>query len=76
MAENIGFDDIRTPARFEQEHPELFDGKGSASLEYIMRTRKINGLLDSGAVVEPVERRPLIVVPKFLAWLLARHQAA
>ena len=67
----IGFDDICTPAQFEQENQHLF-GEGAPKMEYLMRTRRLNGLSDCGAVIEPVERRPMIVKPKFLKWLLSR----
>jgi len=68
--------DIVTPAKFERDHPDFFTGKGTPSMEYLIRTRHTNGLADCGAVVEPVKRRPLIVVPKFVGWVLSRKNAA
>ena len=73
MEEIIGFEDICTPAQFEKEFQHLF-GKGAPNMKYLIRTRRLNGLSDCGAVVEPVERRPMIVKPKFLRWLLSRTQ--
>ena len=72
----IQLSDLRTPAVFKKEYQNLFDGKGSCSLEYLIRTRHINGLMDCGAIVEPVERRPLVNPPKFLEWLLNRKKVA
>ena len=75
MNEEIGLKDIEAPKVFEKQHPNLFEGEGKPSLDYLLRTRHLNGLSDCGAVVEPVQRRPLIVPPKFLKWLLSRKQA-
>ena len=76
MNEEIGLKDIEAPKEFEKQHPNLFEGEGKPSLEYLLRTRHLNGLSDCGAVVEPVHRRPMIVPPKFLQWLLSRKRAA
>jgi hypothetical protein len=70
--EEIGFDDIATPAQVAEDHPELFNKSGCPKMDYLVRTRKLNGLSDCGAIIEPAARRPMIVKPKFLAWLLAR----
>ena len=72
---NITLADVVTPAQFEQENPHLFDGEGTPSLEYLIRTRRINGLANCGAVIEPVQRRPMVVRPKFLEWLLSKNAA-
>ena len=76
MADEIKFEDICTPVQFVDENPHLFDKPGCPKMEYLMRTRHLNGLSDCGAVVEPVQRRPLIVSPIFLKWLLSRKKAA
>ncbi len=76
MAEQIDFSDICPPALFADENPHLFNQPGCPKIEYLMRTRHLNGLSDCGAVIEPVRRRPMIVKPKFLEWLLARRHAA
>ena len=75
MADEIGFEDICRPTQFVDEYPHLFDQPGCPKMEYLMRTRHLNGLSDCGAVIEPVQRRPMIVKPKFLVWLLNRKQA-
>ena len=69
-------DDIVPPAQFERDNPHLFSGKGSLSMEYLIRTRHTNGLSDCGAVIEPVKRRPQVVIPKFIEWVLSRKSAA
>lgn len=76
MNEHINFDDIVTPRQFAKEFPHLVDSPGCPRLHYLMRTRYLNGLTDCGAVIEPVQRRPMIVKPKFLKWLLNRKVAA
>jgi len=68
--------DLRTPDAFQKENPNLFAGKGASSLNYLLRTRHINGLGDCGAVLEPAARRLLINPPKFLEWLLNRKKVA
>ena len=75
MNATITLADLLTPAQFEQENSHLFEGEGTPSLEYLIRTRHINGLSECGAVIEPVQRRPMIVRPKFLGWLLNRKAA-
>lgn len=75
MTETITLADVLTPVKFEQENPHLFEGEGTPSLEYLIRTRHINGLSASGAIIEPVQRRPMVVRPKFLEWLLSRSAA-
>jgi hypothetical protein len=74
--EEIGLEDICSPSEFEQQYRNLFEGEGKPSLDYLIRTRHLNGLSDCGAVIEPAQRRPLIVPPKFLNWLLSRKKAA
>jgi len=74
--EEIRLDDICSPHAFEKEHPNLFEGEGTPTMETLIRQRQLNGLTDSGAVIEPVQRRPMVVKPKFLAWLLNRKKAA
>jgi hypothetical protein len=74
--EEIKLDDICTPSVFEKQHPNLFEGEGTPTMETLIRQRKLNGLTDSGAVIEPVQRRPMVVKQKFLAWLLNRKKAA
>ena len=74
--EEIRLDDICTPSVFEKEHPNLFEGEGTPTMETLIRTRHLNGLADCGAIVEPAQRRPMVVKPKFLAWLLHRKKAA
>ena len=71
----IGFDDIATPAQVVKEYPELFDKPGCPTMAYLVRTRHLNGLVDAGAIIEPAARRPMIVKPKFLQWLLSRKKA-
>ena len=76
MNEEIGLSDICTPAKFEKDHPNLFEGKGSTAMDTLIRNRHANGLTDCGAIVEPVQRRPMVVPPKFLRWLLGQKRAA
>ena len=76
MKTEIGLDDIVSPKDFEAKHPNLFDGPGCPKMEYLVRTRHLNGLSDCGAIIEPAHRRPMIVPPKFLQWLLNRKKAA
>lgn len=76
MTVEINFEDICTPRQMEREHPNLFQGEGALKMETLVRTRHINGLSDCGAIVEPVQRRPMIVKPKFLKWWLSRKTAA
>lgn len=76
MDKEIGLGDIVTPKVFEKEHPNLFEGEGTPKMEYLVRTRQLNGLSDCGAIVEPANRRPMIVPSKFLQWLLNRKKAA
>ena len=72
MAEAISFEDIVTPKDFEEQNPNLFAGKGTPKIDYLVRTRHLNGLADAGAVIEPAARRLMIVKPKFLKWMLSR----
>ena len=74
MADSINLNDICTPAKCEELYPELFAQPGSPSMKYLIRTRHLNGLSDCGAVIEPVHRRPLVVIPKFLKWMLNRKR--
>ena len=76
MEEEINFEDICSRGQFEDENAHLFNKPGCPKMEYLMRTRYLNGLSDCGAVVEPVQRRPMIVKPKFLRWLLKRKRVA
>ena len=76
MKPEIGLGDICTPKTFAENHPNLFDGPGCPKMDYLVRTRHLNGLSDCGAIVEPAHRRPMIVPPKFLSWLLSRKRAA
>ena len=76
MKEEIGLDDICTPAKFEETYPNLFLEEGTPKMDTLLRGRHANGLTDCGAIVEPVQRRPMVVPPKFLKWLLARKRAA
>ena len=76
MADKITLEDVCRPSQFVDEFPHLFNQPGCPKMEYLLRTRQINGLSDCGAVVEPVQRRPMIVKPKFLKWLLARKRSA
>jgi len=76
MNEEIGISDIEAPKKFEEENPNLFEGEGTPTIETLLRKRHVNGLSDCGAVIEPVQRRPMIVRPKFLKWLLGRKRAA
>ena len=73
--EEIGFEDLATPAQMVKDNPELFDGPGCPKMGYLIRTRRLNGLADCGAVIEPAARRPMIVKPKFLKWMLSRKHA-
>ena len=75
MNADVGFDDICRPAQFAEENPHLFDQPGCPKMEYLIRTRHLNGLADCGAVIEPAARRPMIVKPKFLKWMLSRKSA-
>jgi hypothetical protein len=68
----VTFEDICPPGQFVEEHPHLFNQPNCPKMEYLMRTCHLNGLSDCGAVIEPVQRRPMIVKPKFLEWLLKR----
>jgi len=45
-------------------------------MEYLVRTRHLNGLSKAGAIIEPVQRRPMVVKSKFLQWMLSRQSAA
>ena len=74
MSKEIDLNDIVSPREFEKQYPNLFEGEGKPSLEYLVRTRHLNGLSDLGAVIEPLHRRPMIVRPKFLEWLLGRKR--
>jgi len=74
--EEVLLSDICTPSVFEKEHPNLFEGEGTTTMETLVRGRHANGLADAGAIVEPVQRRPMIVKPRFLHWLLNRKRAA
>jgi hypothetical protein len=74
--EEIKLEDICAPSVFEKEHPNLFEGEGTPTMETLIRQRQLNGLTDCGAIVEPAQRRPLVVVPRFLFWLLNRKKAA
>ena len=76
MADEINFNDICVPRQFEKECPHLFQGEGAPKMETLIRTRHLNGLSDCGAIIEPAQRRPMIVKPKFLKWLLSRKRAA
>ena len=69
----ITLNDVCTPAAFEEEHPELFAGREAASMGYLLRLRKINGLEDAGAVIEITPRRFLVVRPNFRQWLEFRR---
>jgi|GEM_PF-5610519 len=71
----ISLDEIYTPTEFARRYPELVDGPGRPKMTYLMRNRDHNGLVKSGAVIEPTERRPMIVAPRFLEWLLNRRAA-
>lgn len=75
MADQIDFSDICRPTQFMDEYPHLFNQPGCPRMSYLIRTRHLNGLSDCGAVIEPVQRRPMIVKPRFLEWLLERHHA-
>ena len=72
MIETVNILDICTPAQFEKDNPNLFSGSGSPKMRTLIRSRHINGLVACGAIVEPVQRRPMIVKPRFLKWLLCR----
>ena len=74
--EDISFDDIATPAQVVKDHPELFNKPGCPKMDYLVRTRHLNGLADCGAIIEPAARRPMIVKPRFLKWMLNRKRAA
>ena len=74
--EEIKLEDICTPSVFEKENPNLFEGEGTPTMETIVRQRHLNGASDCGAIVEPAQRRPMVVKPKFLVWLLNRTKAA
>ena len=74
--EEVKLSDICSPGKFEQEYPNLFEGEGTPTMETLVRGRRVNGLTDAGAVIEPAQRRPMIVKPKFLKWLLNRKRAA
>ena len=76
MNEEIGLCDICTPTQFAKENPNLFEGEGTATIDTLVRGRHANGLTDAGAIVEVAQRRPMIVKPKFLKWLLSRKKAA
>jgi len=76
MANEVTFEDVCRPEQFLEEHPHLFNQPGCPKFEYLMRTRHINGLSDCGAVIEPVQRRLMIVKPKFLNWLLSSNHKA
>jgi len=76
MIDEITFSDVCSPEEFRKENPHLFDHPGRPKLEYLLRTRHINGLSECGAVIEPVQCRPLIVKPKFLEWMLNRTSAS
>jgi hypothetical protein len=72
MAEEILLCDICTPARFVENNPNLFEGEGTPKMDTLVRNRHVNGLSDVGAIIEPAQRRPMIVIPKFLKWMLSR----
>ena len=76
MNEEIGLSDIYAPKKFEEENSNLFEGEGTPTMDTMLRGCHVNGLSDCGAIIEPVQRRPMIVKPKFLKWLLNRKRAA
>ena len=76
MADEITFDDVCRPSQFVEEFPHLFNQSGCPKMEYLIRTRHLNGLTDCGAIVEPVHRRPMFVKTNFLLWLLSIKTAA
>jgi len=76
MDKDISLNDICSPAEFVEAYPNLFEGEGKPTMDTLLRGRHVNGLADAGAIIEPVQRRPLIVPPKFLQWLLNRKKAA
>ena len=76
MHEGIQLGDICTPAKFVEANPNLFEGEGTPTMDTLLRGRHANGLSDCGAIIEPVQRRPMIVPPKFLRWMLSRKRAA
>ena len=75
MNEEISLNDICSPAEFVKAYPNLFEGEGKPTMDTMLRGRHANGLTDAGAIVEPVQRRPMIVKPRFLRWLLSRKRA-
>lgn len=75
MTDYVNFEDICPPSQFVDENPHLFNRAGCPKMDYLIRLRHLNGLSDCGAVIEPVQRRPMIVKPKFLAWMLDRKLA-
>jgi hypothetical protein len=67
--DDISLDDLARPAAFAKRYPDLVGNE--SRLRYLLRDREINGLADSGAVVER-GRMIFIVKSRFLDWLLSR----
>jgi hypothetical protein len=73
MLDRINLSELMPPAQFEQEHPNLFQGRDALKIDSLIRQRKINGLEDAGAVIEISPKRFLVVIPRFTRCLEFRR---
>lgn len=67
--DQITLSDVCTPETLVKEHPELFT---VSQLNWLINTRKKNGLAESGAILK-ISRKIYILKSKFFTWFKQQY---